>query len=281
MAMEDGMPRRLAWALVALLIGVVGACSRPDDSSRTLRIATTTSVEHSGLLAHLLPVFTRQSGIDVQVLVVGTGQALRLAERGDVDAVLVHDPEAEEAFVAAGHGLARRSLMRNDFILLGPSGDPAGVRGGRDVAQALRAIRDAGAPFVSRGDLSGTHEAEKRLWRAAGVDIPYPGYVEAGQGQLQTLMIASERGAYVLSDSATYAAARGRLALDLVVAGEPRLINRYSGIAVNPDRHPGTRAAAAARFLDWLASAEGQRLIGSFSVEGRPLFVPDVGTELP
>lgn len=277
----DGMRRRLAWVLVAFLVAFPGACSRSDESGRTLRVATTTSVEHSGLLAHLLPTFTGQTGIAVQVLVVGTGQALKLAEHGDVDAVLVHDPEAEEAFVAAGHGLARRPLMRNDFILVGPPGDPAGIRGGRDVARALRTIREAEAPFVSRGDLSGTHQAEKRLWRAAGVEIPYPGYLEAGQGQLQALTIASERGAYALSDSATYAAARGRLALDLLVAGEPRLVNRYSGIAVNPDRHPGTRAVAATRFLDWLSSAEGQRLIGSLAVDGRPLFVPDTGSELP
>jgi tungstate transport system substrate-binding protein len=277
----DGMRRRLAWVLVAFLGAIPGACSRSDESGRTLRVATTTSVEHSGLLAHLLPTFTGQTGIAVQVLVVGTGQALKLAEHGDVDAVLVHDPEAEEAFVASGHGLARRPLMRNDFILVGPPGDPAGIRGGRDVARALRTIREAEAPFVSRGDLSGTHQAEKRLWRAAGVEIPYPGYVEAGQGQLQALTIASERGAYALSDSATYAAARGRLALDLLVAGEPRLVNRYSGIAVNPDRHPGTHAVAAARFLDWLSSAEGQRLIGSLAVEGRPLFVPDAGAERP
>lgn len=274
---------RRSWPflLTLALAASASACRDRPAPDRTLRLATTTSVEHSGLLADLLPAFTAETGITVQVLVVGTGQALKLAEHGDVDAVLVHDPEAEEAFLAKGFGLARRPLMRNDFIIVGPVGDPAGIRGGRDAVEAFRAIRQKEAPFVSRGDISGTHMAEKRLWAAAGTTIPFPGYVEAGQGQLQTLVIASERGAYSLSDSATYASSRAKLALEVLVQGDGRLVNRYSGIAVNPERHPGTRAEAAKRFLDWLTAPEGQRRIGALKVDGRPLFTPDANRESP
>lgn len=272
-----------SWPLLLVLVLAThgSACRDRPAPDRTLRLATTTSVEHSGLLEHLLPAFTEETGITVQALVVGTGQALKLAEHGDVDAVLVHDPDAEKAFLVKGFGLARRPLMRNDFIIVGPADDPAGIRGGQDAVAAFQTIRQREAPFVSRGDISGTHMAEKRLWAAAGVTIPFPGYAEAGQGQLQTLLIAAERGAYSLSDSATFAASRTKLALDVLVQGDERLVNRYSGIAVNPEHHPDTRAALAARFLDWLTSPEGQQRIEALKVDGRSLFVPDANPESP
>ena len=240
-----------------------------------MRLATTTSVEQTGLLGDLLPAFDKATGISVKVLAVGTGQALKLAENGDVDAVLVHDPESEEAFVAAGFGLARRPLMHNDFILVGPPDDPIGLRGSRDAVQALQAIATRAMPFVSRGDESGTHRAEKRLWKAAGLTPAGPWYIEAGQGQLQTLVIASERKATTLTDRSTFQTARGKLALDVLVEGDSRLVNRYSGIAVNPYRHPAAHVVEAAVLLDWLVSPEGQRRIGEFAKNGQRLFVPD------
>jgi tungstate transport system substrate-binding protein len=273
---------RTRWIPVFLAIGALVAvgCRDAGDaakgSPRTLRLATTTSVEQTGLLASLLPVFEAATGIQVKVLAVGTGQALKLAERGDVDAVLVHDPEGEEAFVAAGFGLVRRPLMHNDFILVGPPDDPAGVRGGQDAVEALRTFASRGVPFVSRGDESGTHRMEKRLWKAAGVTPAGPWYIEAGQGQLQTLVIASERKATTLTDRSTFQTARATLALDLLVEGDPRMVNRYSGIAVNPARHPSAHAAEAAAFLDWLVSPDVQRRIGAFRKDGGPLlFLPD------
>ena len=263
----------LACAIAAL--GCLGAGDVPNVPVRTLRLATTTSVEQTGLLASLLPVFEAATGISVKVLAVGTGQALKLAERGDVDAVLVHDPEAENAFVAAGFGLARRPLMHNDFVLVGPPEDAAGIRGGRDAVVALRAVASRAVSFVSRGDESGTHKAEKRLWQASGIVPSGAWYIEAGQGQLQSLVIASERKAITLTDRSTFQTARARLALDLLVEGDPILVNRYSGIAVNPGRQPSVHAVEAAAFLDWLVSPDGQRRIGEYSVGGLKLFVPD------
>ena len=270
---------RVSVVLLACVLFATGCRGGHDSASgpaRTLRLATTTSVEQTGLLGSLLPVFEAATGISVKVLAVGTGQALKLAERGDVDAVLVHDPDAEEAFVAAGSGLARRPLMHNDFILVGPADDPAGIRGGHDAVEALRTIASKSVPFVSRGDESGTHRAEKRLWKAAGIDPSGPWYIEAGQGQLQTLVIASERKATAMTDRSTFRTASATLSLDVLVEGDPRLVNRYSGIAVNPARQPAVHAAEAAALLDWLVSPDVQRRIGEFRHGGGPLlFVPD------
>jgi tungstate transport system substrate-binding protein len=266
------MRRPWTW-LVA--VAVLGALACRTEPARPLRLATTTSVEQTGLLADLLPVFEAKAGVKVQVLAVGTGQALKLAERGDVDAVLVHDPEAEEKFVADGRGVDRRALMHNDFVLVGPPDDPAGVRGGRDAVVALQAVAAKGALFVSRGDQSGTHRAELRLWKTAGLTPTTPWYVEAGQGQAQTLIVASERKGYCLTDRATYRTVLARVALELLVEGDPRLVNRYSGMAVNPARQPSVNHAAARAFLDWLVSPEAQARIGAFQKDGQALFVPD------
>jgi tungstate transport system substrate-binding protein len=252
-------------------------------AGRSMKLATTTSVDSTGLLADLLPDFKARTGIEVQVLAVGTGQALRLAENGDVDAVLVHDPEAEAAFLAAGFGVHPQRLMHNDFILVGPEGDPAGVRGAADAPEALRRVAAQGAPFVSRGDGSGTHMAEKRLWAAAGATPAAPWYAEVGQGQAPALRIADEKGAYTLTDRATYLFLQDQLRLRVVVEGDPRLLNVYSFLAVPPTRFAHVKHGEALALCGYLASAEGQRRIGAFRVKGAQLFHPDLlpATEAP
>jgi len=273
------MKRAFVLGLLALAALASSTCKGPEPAPtappKPLRLATTSSVEQTGLLADLLPVFEAKTGVKVQVLAVGTGQALKLAERGDVDAVLVHDPEAEETFVADGFGVLRRALMHNDFVLAGRPDDPAGVRGGKDVVAALQAVAAKQAVFVSRGDQSGTHRAELRLWKAAAITPAAPWYVEAGQGQTQTLIIASERKGYVLTDRATFTTVRAKVALEPLVEGDARLVNRYSGLAVNPAKQPAVNHAAAVRFLDWLVTPEVQARIGAFQKDGQTLFVPD------
>lgn len=274
----------LKWCGLMLAAGtLVWACEGEQPAAcpcagRVLRLATTTSIDNTGLLAELLPPFRQRSGIRVEVLAVGTGQALALARNGDVDAVVVHDPAAERAFVAAGHGVNRRRLMHNDFVLVGPPADPAGVAGGRDAVAALRAVHDAGARFVSRGDRSGTHRAELRLWQQAERDpaaAPPDWYLEVGQGMRPTLNVADQKRAYCLVDRATFLDAEQDVALEILVAGDPRLHNPYSFIAVNPARHPQAKTVEALAFCGWLTSAEGQQRIGRFRVGGRTLFHPD------
>jgi len=250
----------------------------------TIVIASTTSTENTGLLDDLLPRFAAKTGIQARVVAVGTGQALRLAERGDADVLLVHDRVSEEAFVAAGFGVARHEVMYNDFVIVGPRPDPAGVRGMTDVAAALRRIADAGAAFVSRGDDSGTHKAELRLWQSAGVDpAPHSGdwYRETGSGQGASLNVASGMNAYMLTDRGTWLAFRNRGELELLVEGDPRLRNVYGVILVNPERHPHVKAAAGQAFVDWMVSPEGQRAIGAFRVNGEPLFFPSAAAGAP
>ena len=243
-------------------------------------LATTTSLEDSGLLDVLVPAFeAAHPGYAVKVVAVGTGQALALGRRGDADVLLVHAPPAESVFVAAGHGLERREIMWNDMVVVGPSADPARVRGLRDAAEAFRRIAAAGAPFVSRGDSSGTHQKELALWRAAGVRPRGAWYLDAGQGMAEVLLMAAEKRAYTLADRATVLALSPRLDLEVLVEGDVRLRNVYSVIRV-------TRAAereGAAAFADWLVGPGAQALIGRFGVErfGRPLFVPLAGAALP
>lgn len=244
-------------------------------AAQRLRLATTTSTEASGLLAVLLPRFEQQTGRTVAVIAVGTGKALRLAERGDVDVVLVHAPAAEEAFVANGFGVNRRAVMKNDFVILGPPGDPAEVKGMRVVAAALRKIARAGAPFVSRGDDSGTHQREKALWSAAAIKPSGSWYLEVGMGMGECLLMANEKRAYVLSDRGTYLAYVSKLDLEVVVQGDAALLNPYSVIAVNPARHPHVDYAGALSLISWLTSKQGQKLIGDFRRSGRQLFTPD------
>ena len=277
------MFRRLlaAAALAALALPVApprgtGAQQAPE---RSITVASTTSTEQSGLFGHILPLFTRDTGIAVRVVALGTGQALDVGRRGDADVVLVHDRAAEERFVREGFGGPRRHVMYNDFVVVGPSSDPAGARGGRDAVEALRRIAAAGAPFVSRGDRSGTHAAELRLWEAAGVDPGAAGrgrwYREVGQGMGPALNTAAAMNAYVLTDRGTWLAFRNRQDLAVAVEGDRRLFNQYGVMAVDPQRHPHVKAADARRFVEWLVSPAGQDAIASYRINGEQLFFPN------
>ena len=245
---------------------------------RFIVVASTTSTEQSGLFGFLLPKFTARSGIAVRVVAQGTGQALKTGERGDADVVFVHDEPAERAFVAAGHGVERFPVMYNDFVLVGPRQDPARVAGGKDVTAALKAIAAVGAPFASRGDDSGTHKAELRLWQRAGIDPRTAGggwYRETGSGMGPTLNTAAGLGAYALADRGTWLAFRNRDGLAIAVAGDGRLFNQYGVMLVNPAKHPHVRKADGQAFIDWLISAEGQRAIADYKINGEQLFFPN------
>ena len=268
-------------ALFALLAGLLaGPPAAAED--RFITLASTTSTEQSGLFAHLLPLFTKETGIAVHVVALGTGQALRVAANGDADAVLVHDRAAEEKFVADGFGIDRRGVMYNDFVLVGPAADPAGVKGYKDAAEAFWRLAAVGVPFISRGDGSGTHAMENRLWHAAGRDPAgerAPWYLAAGQGMGPTLGMAAARDAYTLCDRGTWLGFRDRGGLGILVEGDPRLFNSYGIILVNPARFPHVKAAEARRFSDWLVSAKGQAAIAAFRIDGRQLFVPNARRE--
>ena len=241
----------------------------------TIVLASTTSVENSGLLAHILPAFTAASGIAVKVVAQGTGQALATAASGDADLVFVHDPEAEAAFIAAGHGINRRPIAWNDFLLVGPRDDPARINGGRDVVVAFRAIAASRAAFVSRGDRSGTDALEKRLWQQTDINpTAQPWYRDIGGGMGAALNMAAAIGATTLTDRGTWLAFANRRDLVEQVAGDPRMINRYSVIEINPQRHPHVKSAAARALADWLAGPTGQAAIGGFTLRGTPLFHP-------
>lgn len=244
-----------------------------------ITLASTTSTRDSGLFDHLLPIFQNETGIEVRVVAVGSGQALALASRGEADVVLSHAPEREEKAVAKGAVTRRRLVMHNDFLLLGPPGDPAKVGGLRDAAEACRRIVATGVRFVSRGDNSGTHLLERKLWAAAGVKPGGEAYVEAGLGMGATLMVASEKAAYTLSDRATYLAFKPRLALVPMVEGEPRLLNPYHVLEVSAASHPRVNHEGARAFAEFLLAPATQARIGSFGREryGEPLFVPDAG----
>jgi tungstate transport system substrate-binding protein len=247
----------------------------------TITVASTTSTEQSGLFGHLLPKFTAATGIQVKVVALGTGQALDLGRRGDADVVLVHDRAAEEKFVAEGFGIERRDVMYNDFVIVGPAADPARITKLTDAAEALRRIAAADAPFISRGDRSGTHAAELRLWQAAGVDPKsFKGYREAGSGMGPTLNMAAGIDGYTLADRGTWLSFRNRQELRLLLAGDSRLFNPYGVILVNPARHPHVRQEAGRRFIAWLTSEAGRAAIGSFQIGGEPLFFPQ-GTPQP
>lgn len=243
-----------------------------------ITLASTTSTEQSGLFRHLLPAFEAKRGFRVRVVALGTGQALELGRRGDADVVLVHARALEERFVAEGHGVRRHALMYNDFVLVGPRADPAGIAGGRDALEAFRRIHAAAARFVSRGDRSGTHVAELAVWKAAGIDIERtkgPWYRETGQGMGPALNTASAMGAYVLADRGTWLSFRNRGSLAILVQGDARLFNPYGVIRVNPARHPHVKSDLAQAFIDWLVSAEGQQAIAAFRIDGEQLFFPD------
>ena len=243
-----------------------------------ITLQSTTSTQNSGLFDHILPDFTAASGITVRVVAVGTGQALRNAANGDADVLLVHARAAEEDFVAQDHGLRRWDVMYNDFVIVGPPGDPAGLLGAKDVIAALQRIAETGAIFASRGDDSGTHKAETALWRAAQVDVAAASgtwYRETGSGMGSTLNIAIGMQAYVLTDRATWIAFGNKGTHRIVVEGDPRLFNQYGVIAINPERHPHIKAEAAQTFIDWLISEPAQTAIAGFTLDGQQLFFPN------
>jgi tungstate transport system substrate-binding protein len=267
--------RRTA-ALLALLPLFAGPAMAED---RAITVASTTSTEQSGLFRHILPIFTRETGIAVRVVALGTGQALDVGRRGDADVVFVHDRPAEEKFLAEGHGVKRFPVMYNDFVVVGPTADPAGIAGMADAPAALRKIAAARAPFISRGDRSGTHAAELRLWRDAGIDPAAEGrgawYREIGQGMGPALNTAAAQGAYVLSDRGTWLSFRNRQDLRVLAQGDERLFNQYGVILVDPARHPHVKAADGQRFIDWLVSSGGQRAVAGYKLGGEQLFFPN------
>jgi tungstate transport system substrate-binding protein len=267
--------RRAAQALLCGLV-MLGLPAMAQDNFIVL--ASTTSTEQSGLFGHLLPKFKQASGIDVRVVALGTGQALDAARRGDADVVLVHDTAAEEKFVAEGFGVKRLPVMYNDFVLIGPAADPAAAKGS-DIAAALAKLAAANANFVSRGDKSGTHAAELRYWKAAGVDVAATkpaNYKECGCGMGPALNIAAQSAAYVLGDRGTWLAFKNRADLTVLVQGDPRLFNPYGVIAVNPAKHPHVKKDAAQKFVDWIVSPAGQAAIAEFKIGGEQLFFGSV-----
>jgi tungstate transport system substrate-binding protein len=281
------LPRRSLPSLLGLLLALLlaaplaAACGR-DGSGGSMILATTTSTDDSGLLDVLIPLFRKQTGIEVKVIAVGTGAALEMAAKGNADAVLVHAPESEERYIAAGHLIEGQLVMHNDFVLVGPASDPAGISAAPDLAAAMGAIGRS-AVFVSRADDSGTHQAEMRLWEAAGIDpASVARRLETGQGMGATLNVASERRAYTLTDRATYLALRKNLDLEILFEGARPLLNIYHVHVVNPEKHRTVKPAPARAFAAFLVAPETQKLIGEFRADefGQSLFVPDAGKTL-
>ena len=269
----------MRYMTVLALLSTAAATSGPARAQRqSIVVASTTSTQDSGLFGHILPLFGAKTGIDVKVVAQGTGQALDTGRRGDADVVLVHAKAQEEKFVADGFGVTRFDVMYNDFVLIGPKADPAKIRGGKDVIVALKAIHLANAPFVSRGDKSGTHAAELALWKTAGLD-PAGGkpawYREIGQGMGAALNTSAAMAAYVLSDRGTWISFRNKDALEISVEGDQRLFNQYGIILVSPMKHPHVKKEAGQAFIDWVLSAEGQNAIRSYRSEGQQLFFPN------
>jgi tungstate transport system substrate-binding protein len=262
------MLRRLLFCSLYLWLAAAGAFAQ----ERSITLASTTSTEQSGLFAYILPLFQSQTGIVVKVVAVGTGQALAIGARGDADALLVHDRSGEEKFMAEGHGIDRRPVMFNDFIIIGPKSDPAEIRKAKTAKEAFARIAAIQAPFVSRGDDSGTHRMERRQWQAAQLKPAGTWYREAGQGMGPTLNIASELAAYGLTDRATWANFERRRNLDNLFEGDPGLFNPYSSILVNPARNPAIQAGDARIWHEWITSAPGQVAIESFRIDGQQAF---------
>jgi tungstate transport system substrate-binding protein len=275
LAKETMMPDRrllLGLAAVALLAGPA------ISQEKSIVVASTTSTQDSGLFGHILPLFKQKTGIDVKVISQGTGQALDTGRRGDADVVFVHARPQEEKFVADGFGVRRYPVMYNDFILVGPKSDPAGIKGSKDIAAALKTIKDKAAPFVSRGDKSGTHAAELNLWQAADIDIAQDKgawYREIGQGMGAALNTASSMNAYVLADRGTWLSFKNRGELEIVVEGDRRLFNQYGVTLVNPAKHPHVKQDLGQAFIDWLISPEGQKAIADYQINGQQLFFPN------
>jgi len=266
-----------------LFLVLVAACASfgaAHAQQRFITVASTTSTEQSGLFGSILPIFENKTGIQVRVVALGTGQALDLARRGDADVVLVHAKAAEEKFLAEGHGFQRFPVMYNDFVLIGPKSDPAKVAGSKDVLEALRRIQQAQAPFVSRGDRSGTHTAELDLWKASGVDIDKAKgawYRDTGQGMGPALNTASSMNAYLIADRGTWLAFKNRGELTILVEGDKRLFNQYGVMLVNPEKHPNVKRDLGQAFIDWVVSPEGQKAIADYKIGGEQLFFPNAG----
>src|SRR5215510_290095 len=275
--MEDYMfNRRILIAALAAAAVLSGAPASAQDKS--IVVSSTTSTQDSGLFGHILPLFKAKTGIDVKVVSQGTGQALDTGRRGDADVVFVHAKAQEEKFIAEGFGVKRFPVMYNDFVLIGPKSDPAGIKGMKDVSAALKAIKEKGVPFISRGDKSGTHIAEINLWKAAGIDIDQdkgPWYKSIGQGMGAALNTASAGNAYVLADRGTWLSFKNRGDLVVVVEGDKRLFNQYGVILVNPAKHPNVKKDLGQQFIDWLVSAEGQKAIADYKINGEQLFYPN------
>ena len=272
------MSRWLSFALV-LCLGAIAVRAPAMAQDRSIVVASTTSTQDSGLFGYLLPIFKARTGIEVKVIAQGTGQALDTARRGDADVVFVHARAQEEKFLAEGFGVKRYDVMYNDFVLIGPKGDPAGVNG-KDIETALKAIQAKSAPFVSRGDRSGTNAAELALWKQAGIDISAakgPWYREIGQGMGAALNTAGAMNAYVLSDRGTWISFRNRGDLEIVVEGDKRLFNQYGVMLVNPAKYPSVKQELGQAFVDWLISPEGQAAIVGYRIDGQQLIFPDAG----
>ena len=268
------LTRRLLIAATASLVFAGHAVAQ----DKSIVVASTTSTQDSGLFGHILPMFKAKTGIDVKVVAQGTGQALDTARRGDADVVFVHAKPAEEKFLSEGFGVKRYPVMYNDFILIGPKADPAGVKGTKDIVAALGAIKAKGADFISRGDKSGTHQAEINLWKVAGVDIGKdkgPWYKEIGQGMGAALNTASASNAYVLADRGTWLSFKNRGDLVIAVEGDKRLFNQYGVMLVNPEKHPSVKKDLGQQFIDWLVSPEGQKAIADYKINGEQLFYPN------
>lgn len=270
----------MTWICRAVLLCAFALAWSAAAQDRYITVASTTSTEQSGLFRHLLPIFEKRTGIAVRVVAVGTGQALDMGRRGDADVVFVHDQPAEEKFVAEGYGVQRSPVMYNDFILVGPKADPARIAGDRNIVASLKNIETAKSPFASRGDKSGTHAAELRLWEASGID-PRSGkgswYRETGSGMGPTLNTASAMNAYALTDRGTWLSFKNRGNLGIVVEGDQRLFNQYGVMLVNPARHAHVKRDLGQAFVDWLVSREGQQAIASYRIGGEQLFFPNAG----
>ncbi len=274
------MNRRLILAVAAFLIGGPAVAQDKSAQDKSIIVASTTSTQDSGIFGYILPLFEAKTGIQVKVIAQGTGQALDTGRRGDADVVFVHAKAAEEKFLSEGFGVKRFPVMYNDFIMVGPKSDPAGVAGTKDIVAALKALQAKQIPFVSRGDRSGTHQAELALWKTAGIDIATekgPWYREIGQGMGATLNTAGAMSAYTISDRGTWISFKNKGDFVVAVEGDKRLFNQYGVILVNPQKHSHVKQALGQQFIDWLISTEGQKAIGDYKVDGQQLFYPNAG----
>ncbi len=264
--------------IYSILVISISLAPGAKAQTRFITVASTTSTEQSGLFRHILPVVEKKAGIQVRVVALGTGQALDMARRGDADVVFVHARPAEEKFITEGYGVKRLPVMYNDFVLIGPRPDSAKISGGKDILEALRRIKDATVPFVSRGDRSGTHMAELDLWKLAGIDIAAdkgPWYRDTGQGMGPALNTASSMNAYVLADRGTWLSFKNRGDLAILVEGDKRLFNQYGVILVNPEKHKHVKKDLGQAFIDWLVSPDGQKAIADYKIDGEQLFFPN------